>query len=221
MSKTLSTSLYEAFQRHGMLKLRADLFLDVLRSVGAPMSPSEENALIEWLGKDSIGCVDVAKFCARFEGNEQEARSAPRAPVSLAQCVSESMIEEPLTSHREIGEQSSSADRALSHGLRVKAVSRDFSTEETHDAAHLDDDNVEPLEASLDGVFDHCDRPALSFSRQVTADDNSVWSLGSGEHDKYTLSRRHFSKERERIVEKHLASVNQERSCLEASGAKA
>eukprot|EP00928_Gymnodinium_smaydae_P004116 TRINITY_DN11435_c0_g1_i1.p1 TRINITY_DN11435_c0_g1~~TRINITY_DN11435_c0_g1_i1.p1 ORF type:complete len:214 (-),score=30.24 TRINITY_DN11435_c0_g1_i1:304-945(-) len=213
MSKTLSQSLYDAFEKYGVLKLRADLFIDVLRSVGAPMSPSEENTLIEWLGKDSQDRVDVAKFCARFEGNHQKARFAQRAPTSLTQRVSESMIEYSLTSQNGNGEQSSSADRAQSHGLHVKAVISDLSTQAMQEVSRLDDDNVEPLRATVDGASDSCDRPSLCFSLRVTADDNSVWSLESEEHDKYTLPPRRMLRERQRIVEKYLALANEESFC--------
>eukprot|EP00928_Gymnodinium_smaydae_P004120 TRINITY_DN11435_c0_g2_i6.p1 TRINITY_DN11435_c0_g2~~TRINITY_DN11435_c0_g2_i6.p1 ORF type:complete len:287 (-),score=26.95 TRINITY_DN11435_c0_g2_i6:247-1107(-) len=274
MSKTLSTSLYEAFERQGALKLRADVFLDVLRSVGAPMSPSEESTLIAWLGKDLEGCVDVAKFCARFERNRHEARFAQRAPASVAACVSESMIQE----NSEIVDQMSSTGSAASHGLHVKAGISAMSTEEMHDVPHLDDNNLEPLEATRDGESDSCDRPTFSFSRQVTADDNSVWSLGAShglrvkarisemstedmydvphlddnnleplqaardgesdscdrptlsfslqvtaddnsvwslrgeEHDKYTLPPRRLLRRQQRSVEKHLASAQEESS---------
>eukprot|EP00928_Gymnodinium_smaydae_P004121 TRINITY_DN11435_c0_g3_i1.p1 TRINITY_DN11435_c0_g3~~TRINITY_DN11435_c0_g3_i1.p1 ORF type:complete len:225 (-),score=37.07 TRINITY_DN11435_c0_g3_i1:170-844(-) len=211
MSKTLSQSLYDAFEKYGVLKLRADLFIDVLRSVGAPMSPSDEDGLIEWLGKDSEDCVDVTKFCARFEGKDQATRVAQHALMSWTPSVTDGMVQRPLKSDNAI-DKFLSADRSPSDGQRSKVAS---STDEMRDVVGLENCNGGKLNASS-GVDNRGDRPALTFSRQVTADDDSVWSLGGEGEDKCTSQSRRCC---EGIVAEQLASVNGASADLTASAA--
>eukprot|EP00928_Gymnodinium_smaydae_P083230 TRINITY_DN6646_c2_g1_i1.p1 TRINITY_DN6646_c2_g1~~TRINITY_DN6646_c2_g1_i1.p1 ORF type:complete len:241 (-),score=19.11 TRINITY_DN6646_c2_g1_i1:529-1251(-) len=208
MSKPLSKALYDAFEKHGALKLRADLFLSVLRSVGVTMSPREEDTLINWLGKDLEDCVDVQKFCTRFDNDEQKARSAQHVTILLTTCGPKSTVEHSLTSNHEICAQSASAHGTPTHELRVTGMSSSCSSEGIHDVIHSDDGNV-GRRAGLADVNDQCDRPALAFSRQVTADDNSVWSLGSEERDKCTLPSRRPSVEREKIVSSYLVGFSE------------
>eukprot|EP00928_Gymnodinium_smaydae_P014284 TRINITY_DN15206_c0_g1_i1.p1 TRINITY_DN15206_c0_g1~~TRINITY_DN15206_c0_g1_i1.p1 ORF type:complete len:135 (-),score=31.20 TRINITY_DN15206_c0_g1_i1:26-430(-) len=76
MATALAARLHSAFENNGALKLRADHFLVVLSALGTSVTAAEGALIVESLGMDSEGCVDVRKFCAWFEGMEQDPRFA-------------------------------------------------------------------------------------------------------------------------------------------------
>eukprot|EP00928_Gymnodinium_smaydae_P025615 TRINITY_DN20349_c0_g1_i1.p1 TRINITY_DN20349_c0_g1~~TRINITY_DN20349_c0_g1_i1.p1 ORF type:complete len:248 (-),score=35.11 TRINITY_DN20349_c0_g1_i1:41-784(-) len=72
MSIPFALKLNRTFERHGVRKLTAEQFLDILRGIGFHMNTDEAAKLVKHLGIDADGCLDMDTFCCRFKGVEDE-----------------------------------------------------------------------------------------------------------------------------------------------------
>eukprot|EP00928_Gymnodinium_smaydae_P031854 TRINITY_DN23248_c0_g2_i1.p1 TRINITY_DN23248_c0_g2~~TRINITY_DN23248_c0_g2_i1.p1 ORF type:complete len:201 (+),score=33.12 TRINITY_DN23248_c0_g2_i1:63-665(+) len=178
MATTLSATLHSAFENNGALRLRADHFLVVLRALGTTVSADEGVLLINSLGIDSEGCVDVRKFCSWFEGMEQDPRFAQFLATLRAK------RDEAAFTFADVD------------GSQPSGQSSDFDEGED---GYQDEDNLH------DGAQGH-ERRVLSFRPQVSADDRSAWPLGS--KDRYTLPPRRRLTEREMTKARFIESLN-------------
>eukprot|EP00928_Gymnodinium_smaydae_P016129 TRINITY_DN16010_c0_g1_i1.p1 TRINITY_DN16010_c0_g1~~TRINITY_DN16010_c0_g1_i1.p1 ORF type:complete len:227 (+),score=45.73 TRINITY_DN16010_c0_g1_i1:90-770(+) len=212
MSKPLSLRLHEAFEAHGALQLPADHFVIILRSLGATVSAKEGRALAKKFRKDAEGhVVDVQKFCAWFTGMEQDPRFAKQEPTSLPLGL-EDRDDARLVLDDDVGVQPSDPNLASMHG-----------GEEGHgadqDEANLDDDGAAGFPAEgFGGGEEDPDRPhmarSVSFSRHVSADDQSVWSLG--DEDRCTLPSHRRLSEHERLMADFRATLHEVKARLDA-----
>eukprot|EP00928_Gymnodinium_smaydae_P014286 TRINITY_DN15206_c1_g1_i1.p1 TRINITY_DN15206_c1_g1~~TRINITY_DN15206_c1_g1_i1.p1 ORF type:complete len:206 (-),score=44.92 TRINITY_DN15206_c1_g1_i1:267-884(-) len=195
MATTLTSTLHAAFENNGALKLRADHFLIVLRAFGTTMTADEGALLLDYLGMDSEGCVDVRKFCAWFEGMEQDPRFA-----QLLQSLG--ILERSDVSGEEgDGCQSSSVQSN-------EVLGEEFAR--PADVNPNDGDN-------FDVVGEERGRE-VSFRPQVSADDASNWRLGS--KDKYTLPSRRRLTEREILKASFCRSLSRLKARLQLSSVK-
>eukprot|EP00928_Gymnodinium_smaydae_P069964 TRINITY_DN5391_c0_g2_i1.p1 TRINITY_DN5391_c0_g2~~TRINITY_DN5391_c0_g2_i1.p1 ORF type:complete len:227 (-),score=48.63 TRINITY_DN5391_c0_g2_i1:69-749(-) len=213
MSKPLATRLREAFEAHGALELPADHFLIILRTLGATVSAKEGKALAKKFRKDAEGHVDVQKFCEWFTGMEQDPRFAKQEPTSSAHGALENRDEAHLVPDVDVGDQPSDANLAPMGGPEDGQGAG-------QDEENLNDEGAVGSEGEgLGATGEDVDSPfathSVNFSRQVTADDNSVWSLGS--EDKCTLPSHRRLSEHERLMANFRASLNEVKARLEAS----
>eukprot|EP00928_Gymnodinium_smaydae_P007672 TRINITY_DN12748_c0_g1_i3.p1 TRINITY_DN12748_c0_g1~~TRINITY_DN12748_c0_g1_i3.p1 ORF type:complete len:204 (+),score=26.87 TRINITY_DN12748_c0_g1_i3:64-675(+) len=193
MSKSFSTRLYEAFEKHGELQMPADRFLFILRRVDPSISADVGAALIRNFGDDSGYHVDIKQFCAWFEDIEPEPGCTQPSAISLTSGSSEGATK------RQAPLQSDSGIEDPSGG--VHAVHDEVKAE---DGGHASTDQGEELV-----------HRTLSFNLRVEADDDSFWALGS--EDKYTLPSYRRLSEREKLMADFRASLNQVKARLEAS----
>eukprot|EP00928_Gymnodinium_smaydae_P052117 TRINITY_DN35879_c0_g1_i1.p1 TRINITY_DN35879_c0_g1~~TRINITY_DN35879_c0_g1_i1.p1 ORF type:complete len:235 (-),score=31.58 TRINITY_DN35879_c0_g1_i1:13-669(-) len=209
MATPFATRLHETFETHQALCLHADDFLTVLRRAGATISVDEGAALVKKFRKDSGGRVDVQKFCAWFTGIEQEPRFAQTVSTSVEHDVSENTHAHLEQSDNEIAESSSDTSGDQSGGLWQGHEGG--HNEENADDAHA----VGDVEARVDGEGDDLGRRSLRFNRQVMADDDSFWSLGS--EDKYTLPSHRRLTERERLMADFQTALTEVKARLETA----
>eukprot|EP00928_Gymnodinium_smaydae_P069967 TRINITY_DN5391_c0_g5_i1.p1 TRINITY_DN5391_c0_g5~~TRINITY_DN5391_c0_g5_i1.p1 ORF type:complete len:218 (-),score=38.00 TRINITY_DN5391_c0_g5_i1:321-974(-) len=207
MSKPLATRLHEAFATHGALQLPADHFLIILRNLGATVSAKEGRALVKQFRKDQEGHVDVQKFCEWFTGMEQEPRFSQSSPTMAAPWALENHgANDPMTSG-EVCDQPSNTNEAPN--ARFQEGPGPYQ-----DEVDLDDDGaVAEREEGRVAALEEA-RHSVNFSRQVTADDDSVWSLGS--EDKCTLQSHRRLTEREQLLADFRAALNDVNARLRA-----
>eukprot|EP00928_Gymnodinium_smaydae_P065796 TRINITY_DN4888_c0_g3_i1.p1 TRINITY_DN4888_c0_g3~~TRINITY_DN4888_c0_g3_i1.p1 ORF type:complete len:254 (+),score=37.66 TRINITY_DN4888_c0_g3_i1:71-832(+) len=196
MSKTLSTTLYETFEKNRALKMRADHFLSVLLRAGVTISLGGSLKLVRFLGIDFESCVDVWTFSALFEGIEQEPRFSQGVLNSAAPRALEDIVEAPRLQFE---------DRTQFKGLSGEWIDGCEDVDEA--GGHEDSVNIAEIGgrlrvASDGGDNEECPR-TLSFSRQVTSDDGSEWTLD--DEDKYTLPQRQHALHQRRRLNKHEA----------------
>eukprot|EP00928_Gymnodinium_smaydae_P069965 TRINITY_DN5391_c0_g3_i1.p1 TRINITY_DN5391_c0_g3~~TRINITY_DN5391_c0_g3_i1.p1 ORF type:complete len:264 (-),score=62.19 TRINITY_DN5391_c0_g3_i1:207-953(-) len=234
MSKPLSTRLLEAFEAHGALQLPADHFLIILRTLGATVSAREGAALAKKFRKDAEGHVDVQRFCEWFTGMEQDPRFAEQKPTSLSPGALENPDAAGSASDVDVGAQPAEANSSSTEQVEanpgddgaVELVEEGVGAEDQalganlppaeQDEANLGDGGaVEFVEEGPAARYEEPERPSVSFSRQVTANDDSVWSLGS--EDRCTLPSHRRLSEHERLMADFRASLNEVKARLEAS----
>eukprot|EP00928_Gymnodinium_smaydae_P069968 TRINITY_DN5391_c0_g5_i2.p1 TRINITY_DN5391_c0_g5~~TRINITY_DN5391_c0_g5_i2.p1 ORF type:complete len:218 (-),score=25.81 TRINITY_DN5391_c0_g5_i2:321-974(-) len=207
MSKPLATRLHEAFATHGALQLPADHFLIILRNLGATVSAKEGRALVKQFRKDQEGHVDVQKFCEWFTGMEQDPRFSQASSSMAAPEASENRNANRSVTNGEVCDQPSYTNEVPNTGFE----DRPEACQSGHDMN--DDGAVGYLEEGRAG-YEGLNRISVSFSPQVSADDDSVWSLGS--KDKCTLRSRRRLTEREQLAADFRAALNQVNARLQA-----
>eukprot|EP00928_Gymnodinium_smaydae_P006941 TRINITY_DN12479_c0_g1_i1.p1 TRINITY_DN12479_c0_g1~~TRINITY_DN12479_c0_g1_i1.p1 ORF type:complete len:230 (+),score=40.25 TRINITY_DN12479_c0_g1_i1:49-690(+) len=209
MPKSFASVLYEGFENNAALRLPADHLLTILRRAGATISAHEGAKIIRYLGVDSNGYVDAGKFCAWFEGIEQEPRFANLVPIAL---TSSESVEAAL--RPESGSSGSNDASDAQRGQVEQGVGA------AHGTANLDDDGADHLGGEgRDGEDGgQGQRRIARFDQQVTSDDGAAWLLAS--EDRCTLPERRRLTEHEKLKASLVFSMNKVAAHLEASPVK-
>eukprot|EP00928_Gymnodinium_smaydae_P069963 TRINITY_DN5391_c0_g1_i1.p1 TRINITY_DN5391_c0_g1~~TRINITY_DN5391_c0_g1_i1.p1 ORF type:complete len:315 (-),score=72.83 TRINITY_DN5391_c0_g1_i1:100-1044(-) len=146
--------------------------------------------------------------------NNDEARLATDADVqeapSLAPGSLENRDEARLATDADVGVEPSNANLApMSVGEEGHGTGQD--------EVNVDDDGAVGADGEErgDGDEEPDGHHSVTFSREVTADDNSVWSLG--DEDRCTLPSHRRLSEHERLMADFRASLNEVNARLEAA----
>eukprot|EP00928_Gymnodinium_smaydae_P005684 TRINITY_DN11942_c0_g1_i1.p1 TRINITY_DN11942_c0_g1~~TRINITY_DN11942_c0_g1_i1.p1 ORF type:complete len:235 (-),score=39.95 TRINITY_DN11942_c0_g1_i1:240-908(-) len=209
MSKAFADVLYEGFENNAALRLPADHLLLILRRAGATISVSEGAKLIRYLGVDAMGYVDARKFCAWFEGIEQEPRFAKLLQTALAPRSADEDAEMTLQPQRESSHSADASD--------APSGTYEQGNEEVHGAPYLNDDGADHLVGEGPGgdARELRHRRSFRFDRHVTSEDGDGWLLASA--DKYTLPVRRRLTEHEKLKASFIHSLNKVKARLELS----
>eukprot|EP00928_Gymnodinium_smaydae_P065509 TRINITY_DN48638_c0_g1_i1.p1 TRINITY_DN48638_c0_g1~~TRINITY_DN48638_c0_g1_i1.p1 ORF type:complete len:222 (-),score=46.51 TRINITY_DN48638_c0_g1_i1:141-806(-) len=214
MSKPFAARLHDAFEKHAALQLPTDDFVFILRRVDETLSEDVLASLISMFGSDSGARVDVQKFCAWFEDTEPEPHCAQPVLTSSGGDAPGNMA-------------NSQTSPQLDSDVRICVLGADGALrggcadgkQAGHSEVNAKDGDVEELpETGLGDSGEELCLRSLRFSRQVAADDDSFWSLGS--EDKCTLPSHRVLTEREKLLADFRASLNQVNDRLKSSPVK-
>eukprot|EP00928_Gymnodinium_smaydae_P076382 TRINITY_DN59402_c0_g1_i1.p1 TRINITY_DN59402_c0_g1~~TRINITY_DN59402_c0_g1_i1.p1 ORF type:complete len:258 (-),score=43.99 TRINITY_DN59402_c0_g1_i1:155-928(-) len=84
MSTPFGEKLRRTFGRHGVNKLKAEQFLNMLRGTGFAITAHEGAKLVNYLGTDSEGFLDMENLCSWFDRGESDSRSRDSPALSLS-----------------------------------------------------------------------------------------------------------------------------------------